>query len=122
MAEFAYGLLYIMLYKPLTVFHQNIRGLRNKTNELLDSVLPKLPHVMCVTEHHSEEQELETLSVDHYNLGAKFCRQMKKHGGTGIFVHESLSFTNIDLQEFCMEQDIETCVVKLNLLSTVIYI
>jgi hypothetical protein len=28
-----------------------------------------------------------------------------KHGGIGIFVHECLAFTNIDLQEFCMEQD-----------------
>jgi len=26
-----------------TVFHQNIRRLRNKNNELLESVLPKLP-------------------------------------------------------------------------------
>jgi len=70
-------------------------------------VLPKLPHVICLTEHHSKEQEIETLSRDHYILGAKFCRQSLKHRGTGIFVHESLAFTNVNLQEFCMEQDID---------------
>jgi exonuclease III len=112
----------IVTNKPFTVFHQNIRGLRNKINELLDSVLPQLPHVVCLTEHHSKEQETETLSIDHYTLGAKFCRQSLKHGGTGIFIHESLAFTNIDLQEFCIEQDVETCAVKLNLLSTMLYI
>ena len=65
--------------------------------------------MVCLTEHHSKEQEIETLSIDHCTLGAKFCRQSLKHGGTGIFVHESLAFTNIDLQEFCIEQDIEMC-------------
>ena len=106
--------------KSFTVFHQNIRGLSNKNNELLGSVLPKLPHVVCLTEHHLKEQEIETLSIDHYILGAKFCRQSLKHGGTGIFVQESLAYTNTDLQEFCMEQDIETCVVKINLLTAII--
>ena len=35
----------IVTNKAFTVFHQNIRGLRNKTNELLDSVLPQLPKI-----------------------------------------------------------------------------
>jgi hypothetical protein len=101
--------------KSFTVFHQHIRGLRNK-NELLRSVLPKLPHVVRLTEHPLKEQEIETLHIDHYILGAKFCKQSLKHIGTGIFVQESLAFTNIDLQEFCMEQD------KINLLTTTIYV
>ena len=95
--------------KYFTVFYQNIRGLRDKTSELLGSILPKLPHVVYLTEHHLREQEIENLSIAHYTLGAKFCRQNLKQGGTGIFVHESLAFTNIDLQNYCMEQDIETC-------------
>jgi hypothetical protein len=85
-------------------------------------VLPKLPHVICLTGHHSKEQEIENLSINHYMLGVKFCRQILKYGCIGIFVHESLAFTNIDLQEFCMEQDTETCTVKINLLPTIIYI
>jgi hypothetical protein len=39
----------IVTNKSFTVFHQNIRGLRNKSNELLGSVLPNLPHVVCLT-------------------------------------------------------------------------
>ena len=108
--------------KSFTVFDQNIRGLRNENNELLGSVLPKLPPVLCLTGHHLKEQEIETLSIDHYILGSKFCRQNLKHRGTGIFIHESLAFTNIDLQEFCIEQDIQTCVVKLYLLTAMMYV
>jgi hypothetical protein len=72
-------------------------------------VLPQQPHVICLTEHHSKKHEIETLSIDQYILGVKFCRQSLKHGGTGIFVQESLTFTNIDLQKFCVEQDLEMC-------------
>jgi hypothetical protein len=48
--------------------------------------------------------------------------QSLKHGGTGIFVNESLTFTNIGLQEFCMEHDTEACAVKINLLTAMIYV
>jgi len=85
-------------------------------------VLPTLPHIVCLTEHPLKEQEIETLSIGHYILGAKFHRQNLKHGGTEIFVHESLPFTNINLLEFCMEQDRETCAVKINLLTTMIHV
>jgi hypothetical protein len=112
----------IVKNKSFTVFHQNIRGLTNNAKELLGSVLPKLPHVVCLTQHHCKEREIKTLSIDHYILGAKFCRQGLKHGGRGIFVHESLAFTNIDLHEFCMEQDIKTCAVKINLPTATIYV
>jgi exonuclease III len=85
-------------------------------------VLPNLPHVVCLTQHHCKEQEILTLSKYHYILGAKFCRQSLKHEGTGIFVHESLALTNTDLHEYCMEHDIETCTVKINLLTAIIYV
>jgi len=56
-----------------------------------------------------KKQEVQNVSIDHCILAAKSCRQCLKHGGTDIFVHESLAFTNIDLQKFCMEQVIEMC-------------
>jgi hypothetical protein len=97
------------------VYHQNIRGIRNKTNEIINSLLPELPKILCITEHHLKEHELERISIDHYNLGAKFCRKNLKDGGVSIFVHESLNFFNINIQEFGKEQDIEVCEIKIQL-------
>jgi hypothetical protein len=37
---------------PLTVFHQNIRGLRGNLNELISHLHPTPPHVLCLSEHH----------------------------------------------------------------------
>ena len=60
--------------------------------------------------------------MDEYELSAKFCREPLKSGGVSTFVHETIQCTNIYLDEFCKEQDIETCAVKINLLSSTICI
>ena len=60
--------------------------------------------------------------MDQYKIGAKFCRETLKNGGVGIFVHDTLQCTNINLGEFCKEQDIEACAVRINLSSLTIYI
>lgn len=107
------------------IYHQNIKGLRNKTIELINSLLPELPQirVLCITEHHLRELELErTPLAVHYNFGAKFYRENLKNGGASIFVHESLSFFNINLQEFSKEQDIEVCKIKIHLPTTTVCI
>jgi exonuclease III len=104
------------------VFHQNIRGLLNKTEELISSLSPDFPQVLCLTEHHLKHFEIDFVCVDQYKLGAKFCRESFKSGGVSTFVHDTLQFTNINLDEFCKEQDIEACAVKINLLSLTICI
>jgi exonuclease III len=106
--------------KIFSVFHQNIRGLRDKNSELFGSLLPELPHILCLTEHFLTEQEITSLSLD--TLSAKFCRKILKKGGSCIYALESLNFHNINLQKFCTEQDIEACAIKINLLVNPIYI
>ena len=45
----------------------------------------------------------------------KYCRKNLKNGSVSNYIHESLKFTNISLQKFCKEQDIEICAVQLKL-------
>jgi hypothetical protein len=54
------------------------------------------------------------------NVGAKFCRESLKNDGVSIFVHDTLQCTNINLDEFCKEQDIEACAVRISLSSLTI--
>ena len=82
---------------PFLVYHQNIRGLYNKSTELLGSITPNLPHVLCLTEHHCKEHA--SLPIKNYPLAANFCRLKMKKGGTCIFVHESHPFSTIDLKK-----------------------
>ena len=41
------------------------------------------PQAICLTEHLIIEQ-IETVKLDQYSLGASTCRQTYKHGGTYI--------------------------------------
>ena len=85
---------------PLLIYHQNIRGLRNKIDELFMLWSSNFPHLLCFTEHHLCNDEINCIYINPYNLGAKYCRVNRKYGGVSIFVHETLSFTTTDLSEF----------------------
>jgi hypothetical protein len=91
------------------IFHQNIRGLGKKAEELLSHLHPDFLHVLCLTEHH-----LKYLQLENYNLGAHYCRQLCAKGGAAIFVHNSLRYSNINIAQHCKEQDIEICALKLS--------
>jgi len=94
----------------------------NKSEELISSLSPDFSQVPCLSEHHLKHFEIDFIYMDQYKIGAKFCRETLKNGGVGIFVHDTLQCTNINLGEFCKEQDIEACAVKINLLSITICI
>ena len=61
--------------------------------------------------------EIDTIVLANYRLGAKFCINTLENGGVRIFTHESIQSTNINLNEFCKEKDLEICAVKLHLPS-----
>ena len=75
----------------LKIPHQNIRGLRNKIGELILHLQDCVPQVLCFTEHHLKELEINKIYINNYNLGAFYWKKPRKFGGVGIFVHDSLS-------------------------------
>jgi len=78
----------------LIAFHQNVRGLGNKSHELMTSfVLRSInSHILCLSEHHMEEQDLLNLTLTGYSLGSSYCHQNLQKGGVCIFVREDQSF------------------------------
>jgi len=86
-------------------------------DELSNSLSPDYPHIMCLTEYHLKDYEIDNLSIDHLKLGSKFCGHKFKNGGVCIFIHEDLEFITISLDKYCKEKDIEVCAVKLNITS-----
>jgi hypothetical protein len=102
----------------LRVYYQNVRGLKGKLNLLSIFLYSELPHIVCLTEHHLNDQEINLASMEHYKLSAKFCRQQYRNGGTCIFVHESVNCDIIHTDHICKEKDLEMCAIKLNLPKT----
>jgi len=86
---------------------------------LLNLWTTEFPHILCLTEHHLRDHEINSTCIKYYNLGAKYCRKSRKYGGVSIFVHEGLLFSTVELNGFCRDQDLEVCAVKLHISSFV---
>ena len=65
----------------LQLYHQNIRGLHNKIEELTTQWFNHYPHLLCFTEHHLKESEINNIHINYYTLGASYCRNSHSHGG-----------------------------------------
>jgi len=59
--------------------------------------------------------QLDNILLQNYKLGANFCRKIYRNGGVCIYIHKLFQFSNINVQKFCTEKDLEACVVKLYL-------
>jgi hypothetical protein len=103
--------------EALQIFHQNIQGLKWRSNEVLNLLYPSLPYILCFTEHHLNQHEIELIQIDSYTLGASFCRNSLKMGCVCIFVNKNLNFMNVDLRKFSHDQDIEVSAVKFSVYS-----
>ena len=91
------------------VYHQNMTDLNGKLSQLSKILYSELPHLICITEHHLSDLEIDTMSIEYYKFGAKFCRCQYKNGGVCIFLHESLDFSTIPTQNICKGKDLEIC-------------
>ena len=103
------------LSNSIHIFHQNIRGLRNKADELLSyfEIDGISPHILCLSEHHMDEQDLLHLALPGYVLGSCFCRQNLEKGGVCIFICKNLRFSKINTLHNCKEKDLEMCAIEL---------
>jgi hypothetical protein len=88
------------------VYHQNIRGLSTKTDELSVSINNiHSPHILCLTEHHMKTPEILQVNLENYTLGASYCREnMAK--GVSIFVKNNLKFKQIDIIYLNLKQNL----------------
>jgi hypothetical protein len=100
--------------KSLKIFHQNIRGLRNKYNELFCHLLHDCPHILCLSEHHLIKAELQLIHFTDYLLGAKYCRKTFLKGGVCIFVSKHFKYKIINTDEYNIDKDIKTCAIQLD--------
>jgi hypothetical protein len=104
-------------YNFVKNFHQNIRGLRSKCNEILCHLEEHTPHVLCFTEHRLCSDEIVHLNLDNYILGAYYSRKHFKKGETCIYAHDSVKIATINLDNFCCDRNIEACAVTINTVS-----
>jgi hypothetical protein len=69
----------ISLFKTaLQIYHQNVQGLRCKVDGILHFLYPAFPRVLCISEHHLEQLELDAVQLGNYTLRGSYCRRSTK--------------------------------------------
>jgi hypothetical protein len=91
----------------LRLYHQNNRGIKEKIEEIMIHLAGETPDLICLTDHHLRDFEIDVTCFPTYKLGAKFCRKNLNNGGVSIFIREDFKFTTINVQTHCKEQDLE---------------
>jgi hypothetical protein len=87
----------------LSIFNQNIRGIKGKIDELMIPLRNKAPSLICLNEQHLRDHEIDAICIKKYNLGALFCRRKLKNGGVCIYIREDLTCSTINLHKYCKE-------------------
>ena len=100
-----------------TIYHQNICGLKDKTDELISSMSPNLPQILCFTDHHLKHTELNQINIEGFKLCTAYCRQAIKRGGVCIFIQKDLEYSKIHVNKYCKDQDIKICMLNLKTTS-----
>ena len=83
-------------------------------NELLCHLSHDPPHILFISEHHLHHEELTSFHIENYVLGSCYCRKSKHRVDICIFLHNSIKFTSLDTDNFCLDQDFEACAIYLN--------
>jgi hypothetical protein len=101
--------------KVFMLYHQNVGGLRKQINELIMSFYIHTPHILCFSEHYLKHTQRNFIFIEKYILGAEYCRQFFDGCGASIFTHKASKFLTINLHEFCKDNDLEVCIIPLEL-------
>jgi hypothetical protein len=79
--------------------YKNVEVLTVKPdNTYISSLHPNLPHILCFSEHHLKQTELEG-----FKLCTAYCRQAIERGGVCIFIQKGLEYSKIDVNKYCKD-------------------
>lgn len=97
----------------LKLFHQNIRGLLNKSEELEIIIARETPDFVCITEHFLKSDEILNCRLNNYYCAASFCRTIRNGGGSGIWCRPGIRCEPLDCLEFAEEGICELAAVSI---------
>jgi hypothetical protein len=108
----------------LVLFHQNIRGLAGKIDELKCLIISKSinPHLIYLSEHYMTDFKISHSHFPNYLLGTSYACKTHQGGRVCIYVRSDIDFVAINLTQFCEENNIEICALKFAIAETSILV
>ena len=101
----------------LHVFHQNIRGLKCKMDELICMLdgCDLIPHIICLLEHYLVDHILLIIKPYNYYLTYRFSCHSYSGGGVCMYINSYLESNMIDLSQYFIEKVTEVCAAEIKI-------
>lgn len=102
----------------------NVCCLKNKVLQLECLCNEKNVNVICISEHWLQDDQIDLFVPRSFVPANVKCRSLRKNGGVGIYLRNSIQFLTVDVSQFYFELHFEICCVKLteeNLLIVSVY-
>nr|CAH7713972.1 unnamed protein product [Callosobruchus chinensis] len=97
-----------------SIFHLNVQGLGNKSDEL-SIVLNDCDYdIVCLSEHWCTNEILNVVAVCNYKLISSFCRNVHVHGGVCMYARADVQCKAVDVKQYTREIHAEFCAVELS--------
>lgn len=110
--------------KNLSILHINICSLRNKVGEVEVFLRNKVGveyDIICFSEHHMHENELNSLVINDYRIVSNYCRKHNKKGGTIILSKPNIiSKDRQDIVKDTIEMHCEISAIEITQLNCII--
>lgn len=79
--------------------------------------------ILCVTEHWRTAKQLRYLAIRNFKLGASFCRENGKHGGSAVYVHKNIKCSpKTKINKLSVTNEFEYAAIECNLNGTQIIV
>jgi len=98
----------------------NIQCLSNKINNLTSALASASVDIACVTEHWLKQDQLKSIHIKGYKIGAAFCRDTYNHGRVLIMVKNHLQIMEIDIGKHNTEKLFEICSIYITNIKAVV--
>jgi hypothetical protein len=87
----------------LTIYHQNIRSLNKKKDEI-NIMYRKIVSSHCLSQHHKRKEDMSDFSFPGYKLANSFCRETTPKGGVCILARNDIIYQAVDLNKLRKEK------------------
>jgi hypothetical protein len=105
----------------MTIFHQNKGGLQHKIEELICLLTSNLnPHIICLPEHYSIEQNLLIFNPENYQLAFNFSHKNHYGGGVCIYIRYNLEIIHSMFLNFVLRKPLKLAQLKVLMAITLL--
>lgn len=96
------------------ILHANVQSINNKYLEIEDLLNKDNCDILCLSETWADDDRVQTMVIQNFQLATYFNRKFFMHGGTAIFVRNNLEFkVRNDINKISFEMNFEISAIEL---------